>query len=721
MTFTTCSRKEHRTITDKIRRLLSVAALVVGALLSAAVPAGAQVNTDQVVSIGRNAMYFEDYVLAIQYFNQAIKAKPYLARPYLYRAVAKFNLDDYRGAETDATLALERNPYITDAWEVRGVARQRRGDNRGAVADYKEALRLLPHNRQITFNLASAQTEAGMYDSADSTYNDLLNAYPRFENALLGRARLRLAQKDTVSARQDIDRALQIDHNLFNAHAMLADIAMRGRRTEDVDSALTHLDAAIKLQPHYSGLYVNRAYLKYRKDDWYGAMADYDYAIQMDPVNSMARFNRGLLEMEASAYDRALEDFSQVLRLNPDDIRARYNRAVIYAQKHDYKNAIGDIDHVIEAYPKFPTGYLMRSEFNRALGNVKPAMADFDKGRALQRNLRADQLPDSNMVRGGMAPVITPAVTDGDRADAGHNSDTRVSEAERQLAQRQFAALLTVADNTDFRDEFNNDAIRGRIQDRNIHIEVEPMVELTYYASPTEVRPNTFYIKEVDDVNGLRALPMTIVVTTHAPQLTIESLIDKHFKSIAYYDSYLATHTPRAIDYFGRAMDLLTVHNYQAAVADLDRALKLTPDFAPAAMLRAQAHWRMLQSSQAGLNEEDGSTSGTTPGNRSVREQSLAEAILADLDKVLQVSPRNAFAWYNRGNLLLERGDMQGAREAYDKALEIKPDFAEAYFNRGYVNLSAGNRRQGIADLGRAGELGIVNAYNLMKRIDNMQ
>ena len=29
----------------------------------------AQINTDRVMTIGRNALYFEDYVLSIQYFN----------------------------------------------------------------------------------------------------------------------------------------------------------------------------------------------------------------------------------------------------------------------------------------------------------------------------------------------------------------------------------------------------------------------------------------------------------------------------------------------------------------------------------------------------------------------------------------------------------------------------------------------------------------------------
>ena len=36
----------------------------------------AQLNTERILSIGRNALYFEDYVLSIQYFNQIIKVKP---------------------------------------------------------------------------------------------------------------------------------------------------------------------------------------------------------------------------------------------------------------------------------------------------------------------------------------------------------------------------------------------------------------------------------------------------------------------------------------------------------------------------------------------------------------------------------------------------------------------------------------------------------------------
>ena len=93
-------------------------------LCVACLPVYSQVNTDQVLRIGQNALYFEDYMLSIQYFNLVIQAKPEQAKPYFYRAIAKFNLEDYRGAEEDATFALDRNPFLNDLWEIRGVARQ---------------------------------------------------------------------------------------------------------------------------------------------------------------------------------------------------------------------------------------------------------------------------------------------------------------------------------------------------------------------------------------------------------------------------------------------------------------------------------------------------------------------------------------------------------------------------------------------------------------------
>lgn len=74
-------------------------------------------------------------------------------------------------------------------------------------------------------------------------------------------------------------------------------------------------------------------------------------------------------------------------------------------------------------------------------------------------------------------------------------------------------------------------------------------------------------------------------------------------------------------------------------------------------------------------------------------------------------------AYYNKGNILYELEEYDLATAAYNKAIELKPDFGEAYYNRGYIALKAGRSNEGVADLSKAGELGIIPAYNLIKRI----
>lgn len=652
----------------------------------------AQVNTDQLVTIGRNAMYFEDYVLAVQYFNQAIRVKPYLAYPYFYRSIAKLNLEDYRGAEEDATRTIELNPYIADAWEVRGVARQNLDKNAEAVEDYNQALALLPHNRQISSNMAAALTEMKAYERADSVYTDLLKAYPRYENGLLGRARMRYERADTLGAIADIDTVLAINSKNFNANAMRADIALR-MGEQQLDTARTYLDRAIRLQPRYDGLYVNRAYLRYRGNDWFGAMSDYDYALELNPTNIPASFNRGLLEMETHSFDKALADFTRVLDVEPDNLHARFNRAVVLGEKHRFSDAIADINTVISAYPDFPTGYWMRSEFRRKSGDLKGAEADRRRAEAITATLRPDK--DGKVEQSPVESQISAGNTG--------NADQR----ENAAARRQFASLLTVEDNTDFREEYNNSAIRGRVQDRNVSVALEPAFDLSYYASPSQTAFREAYIKEVDNLNTAHVLKFIVQVTNRVPNLDDDQIIATHFASIRNYTAYLASHTGRASDYIGRAMDYITVRDYDNAIADLNAAADLTPDFIPIYMLRAQARrYAEKASAQKAMD--------------SYNRQAQRQAIVDDLQHVTRLSPLNPYAWYNLGNFLAENENYPDAETAYTRALEIKPDFGEAYFNRGYVLLASGQRKRGMDDLSRAGELGIATAYNLLKRLGRM-
>ena len=83
------------------------------------------------------------------------------------------------------------------------------------------------------------------------------------------------------------------------------------------------------------------------------------------------------------------------------------------------------------------------------------------------------------------------------------------------------------------------------------------------------------------------------------------------------------------------------------------------------------------------------------------------------------MNPRFIFAWFNMGNTKVKKKDYLGAINDYSKAIELEPDFAEAYFNRGLTRIYLDDMEGGSLDLSKAGELGLVEAYNVIKRYCN--
>jgi len=93
------------------------------------------------------------------------------------------------------------------------------------------------------------------------------------------------------------------------------------------------------------------------------------------------------------------------------------------------------------------------------------------------------------------------------------------------------------------------------------------------------------------------------------------------------------------------------------------------------------------------------------------------EIIFRDYDKAIELAPDFCFAWFNRANLLCSLKDYKSAINNFTNAIAINPDFAEAYFNRALTYIYIGENEKGIADLSKAGELGIYQAYNLLKKL----
>ena len=153
----------------------------------------------------------------------------------------------------------------------------------------------------------------------------------------------------------------------------------------------------------------------------------------------------------------------------------------------------------------------------------------------------------------------------------------------------------------------------------------------------------------------------------------------------------------------------------QSAVSDLTQTILLDGDFFPAYFMRALIRCKQLEYQKA---EQAVETGCSFAGDNKRKEITAVdyEVVRKDLDKVINLAPDFVYAYYNRANVSAMLKDYRAAIVDYDKAIELNPDFADAYFNRGLTHIFLGNNKLGISDLSKAGELGIVSAYNVIKR-----
>lgn len=678
-----------------IRRLL-IAILLWPACLCA------QINTERVMMIARNALYFEDYVLSIQYFNQVISAKPYLYEPYFFRGLAKINLDDYQGAEADCDEAIRRNPFVVGAYQIRGLARIRQNNFDGAIEDYRAALKYDPENLVLWHNLTLCHMQKKDYTAAEDDLEKLLSISPRYTRAYLMRGEVNLQQKDTVGALRDFDKALELDR--YDADAWSARALVK-LQLKDYKSAEEDLNQAIRLSIKNAGNYINRALARFHQNNLRGAMQDYDLALDIDPNNFIGHYNRGLLRAQVGDDNRAIEDFDFVLKMEPDNMMATFNRGLLRAQTGNYQGAIEDYSKVIEQYPNFLTGYHYRAEARRKIGDRKGAEQDEFK-------LMQAQLDRLNNKQSGSQKDLADAGED----EAGGEKTRKKSDKNMENYRK-----IVIADDSENTQRYTSD-YRGRVQDRNVVVKLEPMYALTYYEKISEVKKTVHFYKAIDALNLAKRLPKPLRITNMEAPLT-EEQVKYHFALIDSHTSDIVAHPQDALKRFARGMDFYLVQDFDSSIEDFTQSILLDGEFFPAYFMRALVRCKQLEYKKAEAMSEENSSSTSLPSNDGRKEVSGVdyEVVKKDLDKVIELVPDFVYGYYNRGNVSSALKDYSAALEDYNKTLELDPEFAEAYFNRGLTHIFLGNNKQGILDLSKAGELGIVSAYNIIKRFTDVR
>jgi tetratricopeptide (TPR) repeat protein len=107
-------------------------------------------------------------------------------------------------------------------------------------------------------------------------------------------------------------------------------------------------------------------------------------------------------------------------------------------------------------------------------------------------------------------------------------------------------------------------------------------------------------------------------------------------------------------------------------------------------------------------------------GNVKMKLQDYYGAI-ADFTSCISFNENNIEAYFNRGKAKQFLQAYEDAINDCTKIIQIHPKNVDAYFMRGVLRIEFGDLKNGCLDLSKAGELGDLKAYEMIKEKCNQK
>ena len=642
----------------------------------------AQYDRDAFFMRGRRALADGKYAQAIENFNVLAQLDTADYLNYFFRGIAKYNLGDLRGAKKDFDRSVRINPIFTSGYHYRGITDSRFGDYDSALSNLEKAISLRPGNVGLYFSRGVTYFLSRQFDKAVEDFDLYIRKEPKDPSAYLNRGASWLFLGDTLKAVNDYNKAIKIDR--FDPEGYIR----RGRLYAgqgDYDSAIADMDRAIELDTANTFAYFNRAIMYYEQQKYHAAMDDLNRVLRDEPGNALTLYNRGLISANLGAYEDALNDMDRVIDINPDNVLAHFNRASIFIELGMYQDAKEDYDKAIELYPDFAKAYMNRSYVHQLLGNSKASKRDYDTAQKKVKEYREK------------------------------SASGQTSFADTTLKYSSLLALDAEFAKKDFDDEL--------LQHRDIDIKLRPL----YRFALTGKKDDTVYALDRGYENPLimhfrRSLPVGVDAVNENIQLSDDVL------SEAEQYAWKST-SPDAGEYFLRALYEYAGKHYNSALnyytgsiehVDEDSGIEgLYKSFyyMNRGALRAEMieFISSIESNVQVLSMDDSGNTRARVKDQVVRRYDYSDAV-ADMKEAMKIIPDSPYLYFNLGNLYCLSAEHVNSIENYTKAIELYPYMGDAYFNRGLVLIYLKDKEKGCIDLSRAGELGVQDAYGVIKK-----
>ena len=664
-----------------MRRLIAIIALLVVIVVALPVRSAAQYNRSYIYWAGQQCMINNDYREAIDLLNVLLRHDTKDFDAYFLRGIAKYNLDDLLGADADFSTAVTLNPVFTGAFYYRAITRTRLGNYDDALNDFQQAIELRPDLPDPYYSRGVTRLLNQQFQLAIEDFDKYIRYEKRHVAAYINRGTCYLYLKDTTKAYDNFNLAIRTNREDPDAYNRRGSLYMEEERYNE---ARADFDKAIGCDSTYLPGYFNRALVNNYLHRPMASLEDFDKVIELDSTNSLGYFNRAIVRSEIGDYNRALEDFNQVATYSPDNVLVYYNRAMLHTRLGDLNAAIDDYTRAIELYPDFANAYLGRSVLRRSQRDVKGAQSD---ERTAQRKIAEyrTRLKDS---------------TYSIYADTAQRLD-KLLGFESRLLERKFERIASTVN-----------------QAGDDDLTLIPMFRFTFIGQDSiaiDQRTKRFSTQRVQEFCNRIGNPL-MRLDCRTSNIEPDSLINID-RSIA--ERIQTSETKEWALLFERGISQALIKQYTNAVNTLSEAIHLNPTNPFLYINRATTRAEMIDFISSIDNSYQSITIDSDPAKRlhntGTRTYNYDEAI-EDINKAIKLYPDFAEAYYNRANLMAISGKLPEAYDDYTRAIELEPSMGEAYYNRGLVQIFMKDTRKGCMDLSKAGELGVISAYDILKQ-----
>lgn len=644
----------------------------------------AQYDKDVFYARGRMALSEGKYAKAIENFNILAQLDTSDYWNYFFRGIAKYNLGDLRGAKRDFDRSVRVNPVFTNGYHYRGITSSRFGDYDAALEDMQKAIELRPGYMGLYFSRGVTYFLSQQFAKAVADFDKYIKKEPKDPSAYLNRGASYLFLGDTLKALADYDKAIKLDR--FDPEGYVR----RGRLYASqklYDQAIADMDKAIDLDTTNTFAYFNRALMYYEQERYVESLDDLNTVLEQEPGNALTLYNRGLIRAQLGAYEEALDDLDRVININPDNVLAHFNRASIFVELGLYQNALEDYDKAIELYPDFAKAYMNRSVVKYMLKQYKASKKDYDLAMNKVKEYRAKNMSD----------------------DALNFADTTKKYSSLLALDAEFAKK-------DFNDEL--------LQHRDIDVRLRPMYQVVFTGEKNEVN----YALEHKYENPLLARfedasPVGLGVRNSSIALSesvlkeIEEAAWKTADSPSSQEIFLRGLYDNEQNMFNSAQNYYTEAIAKAEETAGVEGLYKVFYLMNRGVLRAEMieFIASIENSVQVLSMDDSGNTRARVKDQVTRQYDYSDAI-QDMKDAATVVTNIPYIYYNLGNLYCLSSEHIASLENYTKAIELYPYMGDAYFNRGLVLIYLKDKEKGCIDLSRAGELGVADAYGVIKK-----